>query len=261
MGLFDKIFGANDRIKVQFIDNVTGNTIGTSEMKAEQLPQTFSVSTTMHIKDNDWTVEQAIPENAVDFVKTKNLILKMRKIEYINPKDILFTLPTISNELPETTERIFFTDFETSIIEDDWRQNEFLNKSSFPLVDIEISKIQDIWKNNKKEVEANFNAFDKCHVRETIGEPKLVLDLKKLQEILNTEKIGCLRISNEFVLNGFSLKTDLTTYYGTIENNKVSQFCIYSFTDNSIEEIKSIARAFDLIFVNWYHCDIITEND
>ncbi len=261
MGLFDKIFGVNDKIKVQFIDNFTGQTIGVSEMKAEQLPETFSVATTMHIKENDWTVEEAIPENSFEFIKTKSLVLKMRKVEYMNPKDILFTLPTISNELPETTGSALFSDFEISIIEDDWRQNEFLNRSSFPLVDIEISKIKYILANNSKEVEINFHAFDKCHVRDTIGEPKLILDFNKLMEILKTDKIGCVKINNQYVKNGFSLKTGFTTYYGTVENNKVTQFCILNFTDTTIEEINKIIKPFDLIFINWYHCDIITEND
>ena len=261
MRLFDKIFGTNDKIKVQFIDNFTGQTIGVSEMKAEQLPETFSVETNMHLYDNEWTVEEAIPESSVDFIKTKNLVLKMRKVEYMNPQDILYTLPTISNELPLTTKSVLFTDFEISIHEDDWRQNEFLDKSSLPLIDIEISKIKGIWANNSKEVEADFNAFDKCHVRDSIGEPNLDIDFDKLKETLKIDHIGSIQIGNQFIENGFSLKTDLTTYYGTIENNRVTQFCICNFTDNTIEEINKIVKSFDLIFINWYHCDIITEND
>ena len=80
MGLFDKIFGTNDKIKVQFIDNSNGQTIGVSQMKADQVPETFSVPTTMHIQDSEWNVEEANPENSIDFVKTKSLVLKMRKI-------------------------------------------------------------------------------------------------------------------------------------------------------------------------------------
>lgn len=261
MGLLGKIFKTNDKIKVQFIDNATGQTIGITEMTADQLPQTFSVATSMRIRENEWTVEEAIPANSVDFVKTKSLVLKLRKIEYMNPQDILFTLPTISNELPTTTDHSVYMDFENSISEDDWRQNEFLNQSSFPLVDIEVSKIQDVWENNRKEVDANFNAFSKCHVRETIGEPQLLLNLNNIREVLQTDQIGSLTINNQFVKNGFSLQTTSTTYYGTIENDKVTQFCISSFTDNSIDEINKIVNAFDLIFVNWYHCDIVTKND
>lgn len=261
MGLFERIFKTDDKIKVQFIDNSTGQAIGIAEMTADQLPQTFSLATTMRIQENEWTVEEAIPANSVDFIKTKNLVLKLRKIEYMNPENILFTLPTISNELPTTTDRSLYLDFENSISEDDWRQNEFLNHSSFPLVDIEVSKIRDVWKNNRKGVDANFNAFTKCHVRKTIGEPKLLLDLDSIIEVLQTNQIGSLNINNQFVMNGFSLQTALTTYYGTIENNKVTQFCISSFSDNSIDEVNKIVNAFDLIFVNWYHCEIVAKND
>lgn len=261
MGLLDRIFKKDDKIKVQFIDNSTGQTIGITEMTVDQLPQTFAVATTMRILENEWTVEEAIPASSVDFIKTKNLVLKLSKIEYMNPQDILFTLPTISNELPTTTDRSLYSDFENSISEDDWRQNEFLNYSSFPLVDIEVSKIQDVWKNNRKEVDANFDAFSKCHVRDTIGEPKLLLDLNSIMEVLQTDLIGSLQINNQFVMNGFSLQTASTTYYGTIENNKVTQFCISSFSDDSIDEINKIINTFHLIFVNWYHYEIVAKHD
>lgn len=257
MGLFDKIFGS-DKIKVQFIDNVNGQTIGVAEMTPDQLPETFSVATTMHIADVDWNVQEAIPPNSVDFIKSKSLILKMRKVEYINPKDILFTLPTISNELPATTSKSSSQDF-ISMREDDWRQNEFLNKSSFPLVDIEVSKIKDIWTNHSKNVEANFNAFDKCHVRDTIGVPNLGFDLQSLQNVLKTEKIGGIKINDQNVVDGFSLKTEHSTFYGIRNGNKVSQLALTDYTDQTIKEIQAINEAFDLIFANWYHGEIVAE--
>jgi len=261
MGLLNKLFGTSEKIKVQFIDQSTGDVIGISEMSADQLPKTFSLATTMHIQGDDWSVEEAIPETAIDFIKSKSLILKMRKVEYMNPNDLLFTLPTISNELPEMSGISVFKDFETSMQEDDWRQNEFLNKSSFPLVEIEVAKIQDIWNNNKKEVDADFNAFDKCHVRETVGDPILLLDLKKLQDILKTDKMGSLKMGDQFVANGFSIKSELATYYGTLENGKITQLGICSFTENSIDEIYKIIQSFNLIFINWYNGEIVTEND
>ncbi len=151
MGLFDKIFGKSDKIKVQFIDNLNGQTIGISEMTADQLPETFSVETTMHIQDIDWTVEQAIPENSSEFIKTKSLVLKMRKVEKMNPNDIWFTTPTISSEFPQLTEKINETEFDIQIHEDDYRQNEFLNLSALPIVEIENIAIKDIWKNHSKK--------------------------------------------------------------------------------------------------------------
>ena len=49
----------NNKIKVQLIDNLNGQTIGVSEMTADQLPETFSMPTTMHVQGDDWSVEEA----------------------------------------------------------------------------------------------------------------------------------------------------------------------------------------------------------
>lgn len=263
MKLLDKLFGKNNKIKVQFINNLNGATIGVAEMLPGQLPESFSVPTTMHIHENDWTVEEAIPENAADFIQSKQLILKMRKVEYVDPKDILFTLPTISNELPNMEDRSIYNHFEVSILEDDWRQNEFLNKSSYPLVDIEVAKIQDIWANNSKETGASFPAFNKCHVRDVIGAPGLTVNFEALKNLLKTEEVGSLKLNsnNGFVLSGFSIKTENTTYYGVVNNQIVDHLCVSRYSDHSITEIENIVRTFDLIFINWYHGDLITGND
>lgn len=258
MGLFNKIFRSN-KIRVQFIDNLTGAIIGVSEMLPDQLPETFSVPTTMHIQENEWTVDEAIPENSGDFIKTKQLVLKLRRIEKINLQNALFTLPTISNEIPITANNCLFNDFEISIHEDDWRQNEFLKTSSFPLIDIEISKIKELWANESKQVDDKFTAFKKCHVRDTIGEPNLSFDFGELIKLLGVTKIGCLKVNGRFVQDSFSLRTLNTTYYGSLAGDKVGQFCIATWNEDTKSEILKITNHFDLVFVSWYHCDILPE--
>jgi len=257
MGLFDKIFGS-DKIRVQFIDNSTGETIGVSDMMPDQLPETFSVPTTLHVQEKEWSVDEAIPEHSAHFIKTKKLVLKLRKIEKINLQDVLFTLPTISNEIPVTGGKCLHNDFEISIHEDDWRQREFLKTSSFPLIDIEVAKIKDVWENDSKKVDDKFTAFTKCHVRSTIGEPALSIDFGELKKLLNVKKIGCLKINDDFVLNSFSLQTQDTTYYGTQTNGQVDQLCIANWNEKTGSEIRRITNHFTLVFVNWYDCEILT---
>lgn len=257
MGLFDKIFGS-DKIRVQFIDNSTGVTIGVSEMMPDQLPETFSVPTTMHILEKEWSVDEAIPEKSADFIKTKKLILKLRTIEKINLQDVLFTLPTISNEIPVTGDKCLYNDFEISIHEDDWRQSEFLKTSSFPLIDIEVAKIKDIWENESKKVDDKFTAFKKCHVRSTIGEPALSIDFGELRNLLRVDKIGCLRVNDGSVQNSFSLQTQNSTYYGTETAGQVDQLCIAKWNENTGSEINMITNHFNLVFINWYNCEILT---
>ena len=263
MSILNKLFGKSNKVRVQFIDALTGNTIGTSKMPPEQLPETFEVQTTMHLNDEDWSIEEAIPAHSKDFLETKELILKMRKVEKINPQDLLYSVPTISNEIPQPFYSGLFNGFEYSILDDDWRQNEFLSRSSFPLIEIEMKKIEELKKNHSKELDSGFTAFKSCHVRDIIGEPKLELSLPIIKDILKTDKVGSLKIatSNQYVKNGFSMKTHYTTFYGIFEDGIVTQFCIGEFTDNTSNEIQNITNEFDLLFVSWYQCQIITPND
>ena len=261
MGFLKNIFGNKDKIKVEFINNLNNEIIGVSEMTADQLPETFEVDTTMHLGDDNWSVDEAIPAKATDFIKSKHLILKMSKIELMNPNDLLFTLPTISNEIASTVPKPLFNDFEHQILEDDWRQNEFLNKSSINLINHEIEEIKKIWKKDKKE-NISFNAFKNCHVRRTIGNPNLKLNFEDLKSLLEVKAIGSLKFikNKDFVKNAFVIKTKETTFYGIVENNNVTQLCISEFSDNTIEDIRKIINKFDLLFVSWYNYEILGDD-
>ena len=256
MGLFDRLFGINDKIKVQFIDNSNGRTIGVSQMKAEQLPETFSVPTTMHIQDSDWNVEEANPENSIDFVKTKSLVLKMLKIEKVNPNDIWFTTPTISNEFPQTVVTTRQTEFDIQILEDDYRHKEFLKLNSLSLVEEEFICIKNIWDNDSKKSD-DYTLFRNCHVRKVIGSPNLTINFNELKAIFKCSAIGQVLINGETLLNGFAITTENTTYFGTLNIDTVTELCISQWNENSTIEILEINKAFNLLFVNWYHCDII----
>jgi hypothetical protein len=259
MGLFDKIFGTSDKIKVQFIDNFNGQTIGVSEMKADQLPETFSVPTTMHIQDNDWNVEEAIPENSIDFVRTKSLVLKMRKIEKMNINDIWYSLSTISNEFPQTGAMTQQTEFDIHIHEDDCRQKEFININAQALIEEEFIGIKDIWENYSKKVEEN-TFFKSCHVRNVIGTPNLTINFNALKTLLKSNSVGQVIINGEILKNGFAIQTGNTAYFGTLDIDTVTELCISQWNENTTNEIKGINKAFNLLFVNWNHCEIV-KND
>src|SRR5688572_828275 len=181
--------------------------------------------------------------------------------QFINPKDILFTTPTVSNEFPPISETLINAEFVTFIFDDDWRQNEFLNFSALPLIEIEIEGIKKIWDNYSRKVDEQFTAFTECHVRKTIGEPKLEIDFEELLIALEQPKTGSLKIGNNFVANSFSLETRNTTYYGTLANKVVTELCISSWNDNTTSEILKLTKAFNLVFIGWYHCDIIKHDE
>ena len=265
MKLFDKLLGKSEKITVQFIEYSTGKVIGISYMLPEQLPGTFAIETKITISGAEWLVKDARPVSSADFIKTKSLILKLSKIEKLNSANFIYSAPTISNEFPPMSDTSLFNDFQVSINDDDWRQYEFLNKSTFPLIDIEVKKIKDIIVNNSQHLSEDMMGFTKCHARNVIGEPNLNLSFPELKEMLNISSIGSVKIAgnNSFVLNAIALATDNTTFYGILNLDKktVTQLCISSFSDTTIDEIEKITRKFGLIFINWYRCEIITDND
>ena len=58
------------------------------------------------------------------FGRTKAAEIR-EKADRVNPNDIWYTVPTISNEFPNTTAPTAQTEFDIFIHEDDYRQNEF----------------------------------------------------------------------------------------------------------------------------------------
>ena len=259
MGLFDKIFGKSNTIKVQFFDSSNGNLIGVSEIPPEQLPETFEIQTTMHLNDEDWTIVEAILPHSREFLESKNLTLKMRKVEKMNPNDLWFTTPTISNEFPQTNIKTKDSEFDICIHEDDYRQKEFLNISSLPKIEIEIKAIKEVWTNHSKKKE-KYTLFKNCHSRNTIGLANLSLNFNEIQNLLNSNSIGQVIINGEILSNGFGLKTENTTYFGTLTDGKVVELCISQWNDKTTNEILKLNKEFNLLFVDWFNCDLI-KND
>jgi len=259
MGLFDKIFGKSNTIKVQFIDSSNGNVIGVSEMPPEQLPETFEIQTTMHLNDEDWSIQEAIPAHSKEFFQTKNLTLKMTKVEKMNPNDIWYTTPTISNEFPQTIKKTKETENDILIHEDDYQQKEFLSVNSLSQVKEEINAIKEIWANHSKKSE-EYTLFKNCHLRKTIGSPNLSISFNKLKSSLKFDSFGQVIINGEILVNGFAFKTENTVYFGTLNDDKVIQLCISKWTENTTNEILKINKEFNLLFVDWFNCNLI-END
>lgn len=259
--MFKNLFN-DKKIEVEFTDAGTGELIARSTMKPGELPESFELNTTLNLQGQDWAITEADPMHSKDFIETGSLKLKLQKIAKVDPQNILYTLPTISNEFPIIADTSAFDNFNTNFYEDDWRQREFLNSSSLLHVEIEIEEIKKIWRDHSKKVEGDFKAFTKIHVRRNIGLPGLNIDFKNLQNLLAVTQTGSAYVdSRGFLENGFSIETANTTYIGVVLNDVVKEFCILTFNENSLNEIKAINQRFNLIHVDWYNCHIIDEHD
>lgn len=175
------------------------------------------------------------------FRYTKKTKRETDKVEMMNSNDMWFTTPTISNEFPQTIVKTKETDFDIFIHEDDYRQNEFLNLSSLPLIQTEFDVIKEIWTNHSKKND-EYTLVKNCHIRKTIGSQNLTIHFNRLRTLLKCNSVGQVIINGEVLVNGFALETDNTTYFGTLNGNKVLEFCIAQWNDRTKNEILEVNK-------------------
>ncbi len=152
-----------------FIDASTGKAIGQADMPVEHLPQSFTHETTLQIGDEEWSVLTAEPLTAEEFIQTGKLVLTLQKVVKVQTEHILFTLPTLCNEIPPIV--VGSTKQGKNILElheDDWRQIEFVSHTYRPAINSELAHIMRIYR------EASVNdgrvlGFKSLHVRQHIG--------------------------------------------------------------------------------------------
>ncbi len=154
-------------IDVQFFEPQAGRPFATTKSPIEQLPDTFEIRTTLHIGDDEWRIVSADPSSKSDFRKTGKLKLTLVKVrtEWIAPRDILYSLPTISNDIAGLEPA---GSLENTLVvhEDDWRQSEVVSSRFASLIDSEFQAIRRIYENEHAGV-----GFRNLHIRSAIPEP------------------------------------------------------------------------------------------
>ena len=190
------------------------------------------------------------------FGRRKKAEQASEKIVMMNPNDIWFTTPTISNEFPRLVPKTKETPFDIFIQEDDYRANEFLNLSSLHQIQQEFNGIKEVWTNHSKK-SGEVTLFKTCHVRKTIGSPGLNINFSELKTLLKCSQSGQVVINGSILVNGFAIKTENTTYFGTLDDETVIELCVFEWNDSTTGEILKIGETFNVLFVNWYNCDLL----
>ena len=89
----------HDKIRVEFVENGKDKSFAVSMVPIEQLPDSFEVATTLDILGKKWSVVDATPKQKTDFEKSGKLKVVLSQLQTVNPKDILFSLPTINDRI------------------------------------------------------------------------------------------------------------------------------------------------------------------
>jgi hypothetical protein len=254
--MFKNLF--QKKIKVELVDAINSGSFGLVKLSAEQLPASFPADkeTIMHIEGEDWIVDRAEPITAEEFIKKGELTLWLKKVLKINPANIRYSIPSISNELPAFSDSRYFNDFTLTIHEDDWRQMEFIPATELISIQNELKKIEPIiFPEDDPDFDAG-NGFSSIHVR-TIKRTSLAIPWEEFVELVNVQEQGTLAINGYggYVQNGFACKTVNHTFYGTISNGLITELCLDDFNSMD-EETYNLLTRYQLLFVCWCRGEI-----
>ena len=249
----------SSKISVTFIDDATGRIIRSVKIPPTDLPESFRLQTTLHIGDEDWSVIRATPDTRSEYSRSRKLTLHLRRVERIDPSEILYSLPSICDRIPPPGAQSLSGD-EYVLHEDDWRQVELVSQQFAPEADAEIQLIRQI-----HEHQAAGNGWRRVHARRGPETPIAGrLTLKDIERIFGVQNSfgGVTYIgADSRIESGYSFTAaDGQQLYGLAPEGKVTVFAIAQrklpeTPFRSIESVKTLARDFNLDLVQWCRCE------
>ena len=252
-------FGKDKKtINVQFIESGKSEPFAVSDMPLKQLPDTFEIDTTMHLGDDDWRVIAAEPAEKEKFRKKGSLKLTLQKVivEMVDPKEILYSIPTISNDIAGVEDAKSLENVAV-FMEDDWRQFEILSIKYERKIEEDLKAVDGIYENHKSGM-----GFKEIHLRKLITKPLKNVDLK-LEAIIKhfgmKHQYSGVAFNNvaATLVNGFALSTESGwLLWGQINDEGNIEFLNVAQTEESnIDLFSSKIDAFltinGLYAVNW----------
>jgi hypothetical protein len=253
------------KIAVTFIDAATEESIGITHIPAADLPISFERDTTIHLSGADWQVINARPKTRAQYTKSQTLILWIRQIQTIDPRDILYSLPSICDVVPDLNDRSF-SGHELTIAEDDWRQFELISHQFADKVDKEIAKIQSIHEHAAEGV-----GWRSIHIRTKPEIPILgnitLTHLAKMLKVSAKSTGITYDGSQSPIADGYSFKlNDDFAVYGVAPNGKVRAIAFGQNSNvspdrESIDAIAQLARKLNLDLVHWCRCLRVAPDD
>ena len=224
------------------MDAASGRSIGEVDLPSDNLPESFATTTTLHLGDSDWNVEHAEPVRRADAVAAGwlRLVVRQVQIKHVDPRTILFSLPTLENALPPMQDGDGCDALR--IHEDDWRQVELVAARFEPEIAAEFAAIREV------HAEREGIGYRRLHVRERIPEPLAGVALTRDAVSKGARRQLAFDESPGVVAGGFAFDLADGALYGREEARRV---VVVGAWCAAPEVLADIARPHKLIIVDW----------
>ena len=208
-------------IEVRFYEGKSETPFAVSNVPIDQLPDTFEIDTTMHLGNDDWRVLGAEPAQKSKFKKSGmlDLFLDKSEITQVDPNELLYSLPTINNDIAGVQNAASFEDVAV-LREDDWRQFEFIDQRNESLINEEFNDIKNIYENHREGI-----GFKNLHVRK-----KIVSPLEKVNLTINALEKSFDLASN---YNGVAFNSAAATIVGSFALKTKSGWLLWGQVNKS----------------------------
>jgi len=239
------------QIQVWLIDASMGKVFAESLMPPESLPKTFELKTTLHIGEDDWQVIKAEPMTAAEFTRTGKLVITLEKVMRMPTKSILYTLPTICDEIPIVQKDASAQDSNIfRIHEDFWRQVELVSGEHKGDIEAEFKEITRIFHEESVD-NGQLPGFKKIHLRKRIKTPlQCNLSLNDLYSIFPnslSQYDGLSYLQAEGVIEGgFAFDIGPLVVYGQELDSRVRTLCMLRGQHQNFDSLM-LASALDKI--------------
>lgn len=236
-------------VDVTFIDADTGQTFLQLKVPARQLPERFDAATTLNLGKDDWHVIEATPAESSAFIASGKLTLRLKRLDAIDVRDILFSVPTVADEVPKALPG---SGALLKLHEDDWLQHELVP------VELEAALAHDLDAIRKVlDTERQGPGFKRLHIRKAVPAPfaQRVLPLATLEQRFGAPRTVAWSNAPGLVEHGFAfVLPDGATLYGVAHGPRVAQLGI-DRRDAGLEGLCADER---LVLVDWCRAETIS---
>lgn len=252
-------------VAVSLVDEATGDTLATSHIPIAQLPDTFALDTTLDVAGQKYVVVRADPLSKADFARDRKLTLHLRKVESVNPEDILFSLPTLCGAALPDTAPGKSPGGVVVLHEDDWRQVEMVSLTHAAAISAELADIQAILTGHA----GPRGGWKKLHVRDRITSPlPASLTWKHLLSRLGrTDPLGAIAVGDPRSLVRGAVAASMrngAVIWGVERNGALTALCLQNgwlASPTTVVTLKRVADELGLAIVDWCRCRVYAQGN
>jgi hypothetical protein len=188
----------------------------------------------------------------------------------VDPKPILFSLPTLNDSLPVLNTSILRRDQDLTIHGDDWRQCEAVSQDYDEAISAELADIRRIYEEKSKQA-GGYRLFTEIHVRKRIPAPFS-------RPLTWADFISACGISDAAVVDvsisdlqgviedGFAIRIGEIAFYGIHDSQGIRTLCLTprdkpGLTQGQAQQISEYLSRNGLVLIHWPSARVLREKD